>query len=286
MGDWRNSCTGGSENVCAKTPRNCGLVRCDILRTVWLAAFDGPIGGKAGIANLVEQRPITDAQSTRRLLAIPVVVLQNFQNHLALQLAYGLTGELLERDLAVDWDFRAKEIGIARRKIGGDDVFIAENNVALDQIFQFANVAGPMIFFQLRHQFTGKRLGTAVVLAIVILEEVRDEIRNVVGAFAQWRQMQIHDVDAVKQVGTEGAVFNLLFEFAVRGADYAHFDFLVFLRADAAELTVLQKLQQLRLQRHIEFGNFIEEQRAAMRHLDATGLHSIGAGESSFFVAE
>jgi len=64
--------------------------------------------------------------------------------------------------------------------------------------------------------------------------------------------VQVDDVDAVEEIGPEGSVFNFLFELAVRGADDADFDFLVFLRANAAELSVLQKLQQLRLQRHIE----------------------------------
>ena len=98
--------------------------------------------------------------------------------------------------------------------------------------------------------------------------------------------MQIHDVDAVEQIGTESSVLNFLFQLAIGGANHAHFDFLVFLRADAAELSVLQKLQQLRLQRHVQFGNLIEKQRATVRHLDAARLHSVGAGEGSFFVAE
>ena len=98
--------------------------------------------------------------------------------------------------------------------------------------------------------------------------------------------MQIHHVDAVKQIGAEGAVDDLFFQFSIGGADHADFDFLVFLRADAAELAILQKLQQLRLQAHVEFGNFIEKQRAAMRHFDAARLGAVGAGEGSFFVAE
>ncbi len=79
---------------------------------------------------------------------------------------------------------------------------------------------------------------------------------------------------------------NLLFQFPVGGADHPHFHFLVFLGADAAELAVLKQLQQLRLQGHVEFGNFVEKQRSAMRHFDAPGLHSVSAGEGSLFVAE
>ena len=103
---------------------------------------------------------------------------------------------------------------------------------------------------------------------------------------AQWRHVQIDDIDAIKQVGAEGAIGDFFFQLPVGGANHAHFHFLVFLRADAAELAVLQQLQQLRLQTHVEFGDFIEEQRAAMRHLHSAWLGAEGARERSFFVTE
>lgn len=40
-------------------------------------AADDPAGWQSGVANLVEQSPIADAQSACRLLPIPMVVLQN-----------------------------------------------------------------------------------------------------------------------------------------------------------------------------------------------------------------
>ena len=65
-------------------------------------AAGGAVGRQAGIANLVQQRAVADAQSAGRLLAVPVVGLQNFQNDLALQLASGLAGNLLQRDRTVE----------------------------------------------------------------------------------------------------------------------------------------------------------------------------------------
>src|SRR5256885_8316211 len=129
-------------------------VRRDVsLGSVFFAAFHHTIRGQASIANFVEQRAIADAQSPRRLFAVPVAILQNFQDDLALQLAYGLAGELLQRDLAIDWEIRVEEIGIPRRQITRDDFLVAQDYVTLDQIFQFAYVARPMILSQLRHQF-------------------------------------------------------------------------------------------------------------------------------------
>jgi hypothetical protein len=54
--------------------------------------------------------------------------------------------------------------------------------------------------------------------------------------------VQVYNVDAIKQVGAEGAVFNFLFELAIRGANNADFNLFVFLSSDTAELPVLQEL--------------------------------------------
>jgi hypothetical protein len=49
-----------------------GRVRCPPL--------GNPIRGQSRVANLVQQRAVADAQRARRLLAVPVTILQNFQN--------------------------------------------------------------------------------------------------------------------------------------------------------------------------------------------------------------
>ena len=40
---------------------------------------------QAGVPNLIQQRAIADVQGPRSLLAVPVVVVQDFQNNFALQ---------------------------------------------------------------------------------------------------------------------------------------------------------------------------------------------------------
>src|SRR5580692_12967130 len=80
------------------------------LGSVRFPPFDHPVGGQPGIANLIEQSPVADAQRPRRLLPVPVAILQNFQNHLPLQLAHRLAGQLLQIDLPVDWNFSIEEI--------------------------------------------------------------------------------------------------------------------------------------------------------------------------------
>ena len=173
-----------------------------------------------------------------------------------------------------------------RHQVAADDFLVAQDHVALDQVLQFANVARPVILLQRGHQVCGKGAGAAVVFAVVVLEEIGDQVRNVARALAQRRHLQIHDVDAIEQILAESAAFDFRFQHPVGGADYAHFNFLVFLGADPAELAVLQQLQQLGLQTQIEFGNFVEKQRAAMGQFHAARLRSVGAGEGALFVSE
>jgi hypothetical protein len=61
-----------------------------------LLELGGAVGGQASIADLVEQRPVTDAQGARRLLAVPVVGLQHLEDHFTFQFAHCLASELLE----------------------------------------------------------------------------------------------------------------------------------------------------------------------------------------------
>src|SRR5205814_9201073 len=52
------------------------------------------------------------------------------------------------------------------------------------------------------------------------------------------------------------------------------------------ELPVLQHLQELGLQRGVELADLVEEDRAAVGHLEAAGLALVGAGEGAPLVAE
>ena len=68
---------------------------------------------------------------------------------------------------------------LARHQVAADDFFVAQDHVALDQVLEFADVARPVILLQHGHQVAGKRPGAAVVLAVVVLEEIGDQVRNV-----------------------------------------------------------------------------------------------------------
>src|SRR6185312_12531583 len=215
-----------------------------------------------------------------------MIGLQNFENNFAFQLADRLARELLERNGSVEIDIGIEKVCLPRSQVSGNRFFVAQDDIPLHQIFQLADVSRPMVFMQYTHEIGRKSPRTAVEFAVVVLNEIVHQILDIATAFPQRRKVEADHVDAVKQVLPEGPAFNFDFQITVGGADNAYFNFFVFLRANAAELTVLQKLQKFGLQTQFELGNFIQEKRAAVRHFHASRLRSVGAGERALFVSE
>src|SRR5205085_10960615 len=72
----------------------------------------------------------------------------------------------------------------------------------------------------------------------------------------------------------------------IRGTDDANLYRNVFADADAGKLSVLQNLQEFRLQTQINFVDAVQEKRAGICQLDASQLGRISAGECALLVSE
>ena len=72
----------------------------------------------------------------------------------------------------------------------------------------------------------------------------------------------------------------------VGGGDDPHVDVLLGAAAEAPERALLQHAQQLDLRRRHHLGDLVEEQRAAVRELEAAQPPLDGAGERALLVAE
>ena len=83
------------------------------------------------------------------------------------------------------------------------------------------------------------------------------QYRQVFHAFAQGRQFDGDDVEAVIQILAELALVDQLFGFAVGGGDDAHVDGDRFASADFIDFVFLQDAQEFRLERRRHFGDFI-----------------------------
>ena len=110
--------------------------------------------------------------------------------------------------------------------------------------------------------------------------------RDVLAALAQRRQLHGNDVQPVEEILAERAVGDHPREVGMRRGDDAHVDLDRVRVADALELALLQHAQQLRLQRRAHRPDFVEEQRALVRLLEASLARADRAGEGAAHVAE
>ena len=119
-----------------------------------------------------------------------------------------------------------------------------------------------------------------------LLQEVLHEQRDVLLPLAQRRQLHRDHVQPVVQVLAELAVCDHPSEVAVGGGDHAHVHLDRVRVADPLELALLQHPQQLHLQRRAHRPDFVEEQRAFVRLLEAALPVADRAGERPAHVAE
>ena len=158
---------------------------------------------------------------------------------------------------------------------------------ALDDVAQFADVAGPRIGLQ-RGQRVGLHAGG--LLAVFLLEAHGEGLRqqgHVALAGAQGRDVQVHDGDAVVEVHAEAPRLDLGLQVAVGRGDEAEVDAARHVFAQAIHLALFEHAQQvgLHVQRH--FADLVEEQRAALGRFDLAPHASLArARERAVGVAE
>jgi outer membrane PBP1 activator LpoA protein len=115
---------------------------------------------------------------------------------------------------------------------------------------------------------------------------VHEQLRNVFAPLTQRRHFDANHVEAMEQIFAEQALSHSLFEILMRRCDDAHVDAHRNLSADAIELAFRQHAQQPRLQLRRHVADLVEEQRAAVRLLEAAATLAIRAGERALLVAE
>jgi hypothetical protein len=140
----------------------------------------------------------------------------------------------------------------------------AEDQRTLDQVAQFAHVAGPVVlgevaeflvaYLHRRHAELWRQRG----------DEVLDEVGDVFLVRAQRRQVDLDHLQPVVEVGAEAAFGHLVGQAPVGGGDDAHVHRDLLLAAHRADAPVLQHAQQRGLQRQRQVADLVEEQRAAL----------------------
>ena len=156
----------------------------------------------------------------------------------------------------------------------------------LDRRAQLAHVALPDVLDAGAQRGAGQRLGRAAEALRRVLQEVLDQQRNVLAPLGERRDDELDDAQPVVEILAELPGAHRRLEILVGGGEHAHVDLERLVAADALELALLQRAQQLglRLERHV--ADLVEEQRAAVGGLELAFAARDGAGEGAALVAE
>ncbi len=190
-----------------------------------------------------------------------------------LEIADGLRERLIEADVDAGRG-RHRNLGATARAPESRDVgrqvvraeygvIVGERDRAADFVGELADVARPVVEQQRGHEVVGEPHAGPSALGNRLREEERRERRDFVLAFAQRRQREHGDAEAVEQVLAEAALARECVEVGVGRRDETHRHAARTKLAERLNFATLEEPQQLRLCREFEVAHFIKEQRAA-----------------------
>jgi hypothetical protein len=117
-------------------------------------------------------------------------------------------------------------------------------------------------------------------------EEAPREAENIFRPFPQWRQLQVNNVETVKQILPKETVSHMILQITVGGGHGPNIGVPGFVLANAFEFLVFEEAQHLCLQGWSDLADLIEKERAPFCGFDAPGLIAHGTCERSFGVTE
>src|ERR1700730_1896180 len=110
--------------------------------------------------------------------------------------------------------------------------------------------------------------------------------RDVFGVFAQRRNGDGNNVEAVKQVGAKGLLARGLLQISIGRGQEPDVDFNRAGASHAHEFSFLQNAQQLGLENGRKLADVVEENGAAFGNFEKSFFLGNGAGEGALFVAK
>ena len=147
----------------------------------------------------------------------------------------------------------------------GHQSAVGQHARAFDDVLQLADVAFPL---GLEQQAFGRRRQAGHRLVHPLragAHERGGEIRNVFAPIAEWRKGDLHDVQTIEEIAAEAAAAATSARRSrLVAAITRDVDLLRLQRADALHLAVLERAQQLGLDRQRQLADLVEEQRAAL----------------------
>ena len=165
----------------------------------------------------------------------------------------------------------------------GVQVFGHEHGIGLGErrhppqlVHQLPHVPRPRVEHEVLQRLVGETEAALAEIAREALEEYLDQLRNLLAALAQGRDVEPH-VQPEEQVFAEAPLADELAQVVVGGGDDADVGAHRVRLAERLHFAGFEESQQLRLQVPADFADFVEEHRAAFGRSDHAGERVVGA---------
>ena len=244
------------------------------------------------LVQAIAQRAEADAQQFGGLVLVAVGDFQGFQEVGALDfLDDGVEGhparDLVDVEAPVPDPFDpAALVDREGQAVGQQDVGGGQRHAALQQVFQFADVARKIVLVEHVDGIRGNLGDLLAHLAAVFVQKMLGQGPQIALALAQRRHLDFDHVQAVEEILPEIAGDHLFFELLVGGGHDPDVDRHVFAAAHRLEGPLLNRPQQLDLDRQAEFTDLVQKNRALVGHLEEPFLVVGGASERPLLVSE
>ena len=163
---------------------------------------------------------------------------------------------------------------------------VAQHDHPLDDVLQLPDIAGIAVALEPLHGLGRQREAVSLIEPGVALDEVLGQERDLLGALAQRRHLDLDHVEAVVEILAEAPGGHGLLDVLVGGGQHAHVHLDGVAAAHAGELPVLEHVQELALERRVEIADLVEEDRAVVGGLELAHLEGMGPREGPALVAE
>ena len=162
----------------------------------------------------------------------------------------------------------------------------ADDHRSFDDVLQFADVAGPVVVHQQFHRPPIDTGDLFVHAAGEAGDEMMDQGRDVLAAFAKGRDVDGKDIQPKIQVLAKVPVCHVFLQVAIGGGNYPDVDRNRLITPHAFDGPLLQHAQHHHLRFHRNFGDLVQEDAAALGQLEAALPLLRRAGKRPGFVAE
>src|SRR5665213_465575 len=157
---------------------------------------------------------------------------------------------------------------------------------AFDHILQLTYVAGPRMSHECSDRINREYRRNSVAFSRKLTQKMASENLHIAKSIPQWRQIQSHHAQSVKQILAKRPAVHSVSKRYVRAGNDSRSDWKLRGTTNAAESALLQHAEQFWLQLERQLTDLVQEDRSATRDFEQSALERARIRERATFVTE